>query len=78
MVAYAGFPLRNSLGTAIGSVCAIDSSPRVWSEAELRMLEDVASMCSTEIELRESRTALSAVDRGGHRAVRRGRGPCWL
>ena len=63
VVAYAGFPLRNSSGTAIGSVCAIDSQPRDWSPTELRMLEDLAAMCSTEIALRESRTAQAAAAR---------------
>ena len=64
VVAYAGFPLRNSQGVAIGSVCAIDSQTRVWTAAELRMLEDLAAMCSTEIALRESRAELASSVKG--------------
>jgi serine phosphatase RsbU (regulator of sigma subunit) len=59
VIAYAGFPLRDARGVAIGSVCAIDSAARQWSEPELRMLEDIAAMCSTELALRESRSQLS-------------------
>lgn len=58
VIAYAGYPLKDGSGTTIGSVCAIDSQPRRWSERDVRMLGDIAAACSTELQLRESRRVL--------------------
>ncbi|WP_089705913.1 diguanylate cyclase domain-containing protein [Vreelandella arcis] len=50
---YAGIPLRTSQGLALGSLCAIDTQPRSISAAELAALEDLASILTDEIHLRE-------------------------
>ena len=42
-------------GRVIGSLCAIDSEPRRWTEHEAQMLEDLAAACSAEIAQRELR-----------------------
>lgn len=55
VLAYAGWPLRDHNGRVIGSLCAIDSEPRDWTEQEVRMLEDLAASCSAEIAQRELR-----------------------
>jgi GAF domain-containing protein len=49
VIAYAGFPIHRSDGTPIGSLCAIDSEPREWTEVQLRTLADLAVACSTEL-----------------------------
>jgi serine phosphatase RsbU (regulator of sigma subunit) len=51
-VAYAGFPLRDATGRAVGSLCAIDHEPRTWTPAELDVLRDLAAACSSEVQLR--------------------------
>ncbi len=50
VVAYAGMPIRVD-GQLLGSFCAIDNSPREWSEQDLAVLEDLAAAVSSEIEL---------------------------
>ena len=37
----------------IGSLCAIDSEPRVWTDLDLENLADLAAACSAEITQRE-------------------------
>ena len=54
-IAYAGWPLHDHNGRVIGSLCAIDSEPRRWTEHEVQMLEDLAAACSAEIAQRELR-----------------------
>ncbi|MGN6608300.1 MAG: SpoIIE family protein phosphatase [Jatrophihabitans sp.] len=55
VIAYAGFPLVDSTGAVIGALCAIDSRPRDWTQAQLAVLEDLAAACSTELVLRATR-----------------------
>jgi len=50
--AYAGMPLTTSDGQTLGSFCAIDDHPRVWTEDDLTTLKDLAAAAMTEIELR--------------------------
>ncbi|MGY0021522.1 GAF domain-containing SpoIIE family protein phosphatase [Streptomyces sp. YJ-C3] len=52
VVAYAGMPLTDASGHVLGSLCAIDTRVRAWSERELRDLEELAAACSTELRLR--------------------------
>jgi diguanylate cyclase (GGDEF)-like protein len=51
VAAYAGMPLRMRDGNVLGSFCAIDASPRHWSERDLRILGDLASTAADLIEL---------------------------
>jgi serine phosphatase RsbU (regulator of sigma subunit) len=55
VMAYAGIPLTDDRGNVLGSLCAIDTSPRAWSEEELRLLTDLAADCRNELRLRLSR-----------------------
>ena len=50
--AYLGVPLTLASGHVIGSLCAIDTTPHVWSDADLRSLTDVAEIVMSEIRLR--------------------------
>jgi GAF domain-containing protein len=55
MVAYAGFPLHTTDGQPIGSFCAIDDTPREWSERELGLLRDFTAIVQAELDLRAAR-----------------------
>lgn len=67
VVAYAGWPIRDQHERVIGSLCAIDSRPREWTDHELAMLEDLAASCSAEIAQRElRRTADEGIDYATH------------
>jgi PAS domain S-box-containing protein len=57
--AYAGVPLTSTSGETIGALCAMDSVPRAWSEADIEGLQDLASGAMAEIELRTAITALT-------------------
>ncbi|WP_083606208.1 SpoIIE family protein phosphatase [Geodermatophilus obscurus] len=52
VIAYAGMPLTHADGRVIGSLCAIDSQPRRWTETDLAVLADLAGACSSELQLR--------------------------
>jgi two-component system cell cycle sensor histidine kinase/response regulator CckA len=51
-VAYAGVPLLTREGHTIGALCVIDRTPRLWSERDIVLLQDLAASVATEIELR--------------------------
>ena len=50
---YVGIPLRSMQGLALGSLCALDTKPRVVSEDELAALQDLAAIATEEVHLRE-------------------------
>lgn len=50
---YAGIPLKLSDGYVVGSLCAIDSRARRFSEAEISILQNFARIVVDELELRE-------------------------
>jgi len=51
-VAYAGVPLISRDGHVLGSFCVVDRTPRLWSERDIALLQDLAASAVTEIELR--------------------------
>ena len=50
--AYLGVPVLGPDGAALGTVCALDSKPRAWSEEDLRKLTDLALCVTREVSLR--------------------------
>jgi len=50
--AYLGAPLINASGVALGSLCAIERTPRRWSADDRATLVDLASLVMTEIKIR--------------------------
>jgi signal transduction histidine kinase len=54
VIAYAGFPLTTSSGEVLGTFCAIDHEPRVWTTDEIAFVSEMAASAMTEIELRTS------------------------
>ncbi|HEX8742706.1 MAG TPA: GAF domain-containing protein [Thermoleophilaceae bacterium] len=51
VVAYAGVPLIDRDGHALGTLCTIDDHPRHWSSHQVELLKDIASSVCREIEL---------------------------
>ncbi len=51
VVAYAGIPLIDAAGHALGTLCVIDSQPRHWSTHQIELLRDLAASVVTEIAL---------------------------
>ncbi len=49
--AYAGFPVTDTVGRVLGSLCVIEHQPRRWREDELAVLADLAHSCSLELRL---------------------------
>jgi PAS domain S-box-containing protein len=60
VVAYAGTPIRTPDGHILGTLCAIEPEPRVWSAADLQTLHALAEMVMTELALRHARRELEA------------------
>ena len=57
VVAYAGIPLVDGGGNALGTLCVIDSQPRHWTSRQIEMLDAIAASVVTEITLAQSATA---------------------
>jgi diguanylate cyclase (GGDEF)-like protein len=49
---YAGMQLRTADGTAVGTLCAMDTQPRQFSDEDVRTLSDLAAIVMSELELR--------------------------
>ncbi len=50
-VAYAGVPLIDADGHALGTLCVLDSRPRQWSSHQVELLSDLAASVVSEITL---------------------------
>ncbi|MFJ5933943.1 SpoIIE family protein phosphatase [Streptomyces sp. NPDC093071] len=66
-VACAAVPLTDDAGTVLGALCALDFTPRTWSERDMEALEDLAQACSVQLRLRVS--AQEARRAGGQAAT---------
>ncbi len=55
---YAAVPVRASGGITVGTVCAFDEQPRVLTEAQEELLDDLARQVELHIELAELATTL--------------------
>ena len=47
--AYAGFPLCDRRGNAVGTLCAWDPHPRYWTNGQLQILEDLATAACAKV-----------------------------
>ena len=61
--AYAGVPLTTSEGQCLGSLCAVDFSPRSWRDTDIALLTERAASAMREIELRQALAQASAASR---------------
>ncbi len=51
---YAGIPLHAADGARVGAFCVVDSKPRSLSDAQLRMLKDIARLIEEELKPRSA------------------------
>ena len=58
VISYLGMPITSQEGFLLGSLCAINSHPRIWTEEEQRVLADLAAAVSGEVHLRQSELTL--------------------
>ncbi|MBW6432360.1 SpoIIE family protein phosphatase [Actinoplanes hulinensis] len=56
-IAYAGAPITDPDGLIVGTLCAVDHEPRVWTPSEIALLSELAAVCSSEVCLRIARAA---------------------
>lgn len=68
--ARADVPLSDAEGHVLGSLSAVDTRERSWSDDDLEILRDIAEACSTELRLRIE-TARARAARDAAREVRR-------
>jgi two-component sensor histidine kinase len=60
--AYLGVPLLSEDGHALGSLCAIDSSPHSWTTREQEILSDFAKLVEEQISMRARVAAMARFD----------------
>lgn len=53
VIAYLGVPIRSASGHVLGSLCAIDNKPRVWSDDDEMAVLDLASLVEEQIQFVE-------------------------
>lgn len=63
---YAGAPLLNPEGFAVGTLCVIDRTPRTMSVGQLQILKTLASQVMAQMELRKVRRDLARTLHGLH------------
>ncbi|HKN98400.1 MAG TPA: GAF domain-containing protein, partial [Pseudonocardiaceae bacterium] len=51
IVGYAGLPLVDAEGRTLGSLAAIDTEPRTWTNRELDLLDGLAAGCSARLQV---------------------------
>ncbi len=68
VVAWAGVPLRDRTGQVLGTVCAVDTTPRSWSADDRRVLGDLGEIAADAVfalrvtdDVDRSRSLLSTV-----------------
>jgi GAF domain-containing protein len=57
--AYAGWPLTTDGGHVLGNLCVMDRQPRDWTDHEVRMLRDLASLVLEELRHRVTKNRLA-------------------
>lgn len=63
IVFYAGIPIVDEDGHALGSVCVIDNKTRQLSKEQIRALEDLTKQVVNLLKLRRTNTALAVEER---------------
>ncbi|WP_313531114.1 sensor domain-containing diguanylate cyclase [Shinella sp.] len=68
---YAGVPLRTKAGHTIGTVCAIDRTPRSFGRRDLDILQELAGAAMDRIELMQTASTDSLTEALTRRAFKR-------
>ncbi|WP_029214958.1 EAL domain-containing protein [Kallotenue papyrolyticum] len=63
ILAYLGVPLITDDGHVLGSLCALDTQPRVWTTNELEALKQVATAAINALQLRRDLRRRERVER---------------
>jgi diguanylate cyclase (GGDEF)-like protein len=63
VIAYLGVPLYAPGGEVLGALCALDEQPRDWSDGDRAGMEDLASLITDELALREARKEVESLAR---------------
>ncbi|QIL77328.1 GAF domain-containing protein [Hymenobacter sp. HDW8] len=63
LIFYAGVPVKDAEGRALGSLCVIDSRPRELSEHKLESLKALAKLVNTHFQLRRTKLELEKKQR---------------
>jgi GAF domain-containing protein len=58
IVFYAGVPIKDSKGNALGTLCVIDSRPREFTDQQLEALKALANLIKAYFELRKTKIDL--------------------
>lgn len=58
IVFYAGVPITDTLGNALGTICVIDNRPRELTEQQIDSLKALAKLVKTHFELRKAKMDL--------------------
>ncbi len=61
IIFYAGAPIVNDEGFALGTLCVVDSRPRTMPENKLRALQALAKLVQTHFDLRKTKLELQRV-----------------
>ena len=61
--AYLGVPIRTPDGHAIGALCAIEDTPREWTQAEVEVIHQLVALVETEIRLKQQNERLEELVR---------------
>ena len=62
VIAYLGFPILASNEHVLGSLCAIDSKPKTWSQDDIELVEELAAIVASEIAARQQLRERRSVD----------------
>jgi predicted signal transduction protein with EAL and GGDEF domain len=59
---YAAVPLRTRAGTAVGTLCVMDTKPRRLGQAQLASLQDIAQTVCSQLNLRRELRIATQID----------------
>ena len=75
---YAGAPLLDGEGHALGALCLLDFEPRLFPAEQRAALADLAAGVVSEIELRRASSALAESERLGRQMFEDSPQPMWV
>ncbi|HET7459268.1 MAG TPA: PAS domain S-box protein [Gemmatimonadaceae bacterium] len=67
--AFLGVPLRDPIGRTIGMVSVFAREPRVWTDEDRALLDDLAATVLADVELTAARTTAAAAERDRASAI---------
>jgi signal transduction histidine kinase len=66
---YAGHPIHTEDGSAVGTVCILDTSPRTLNMGQLRCLSDLAAMAEAELGVQKALASKTQALEASHREL---------